>query len=46
MSKDTSVPAKTSLNKVYSAEAGLLSLAPVQMYTSIVMSVIDPARAE
>jgi hypothetical protein len=46
MSKETSVPANTSLNKVYCADAGLEFLAPAHMNTSNCTSVRDVARAE
>jgi hypothetical protein len=46
MSKETSVPANTSLNKVYCADAGLEFLAPVQINTSNSTSVIEEESDE
>ena len=46
MSKDTLVPANTSLNRVYSGKVGLEPLASFHINTFSVTSVKDPARAE
>ena len=46
MSKDTLVPAKTSLNRVYSGKVGLEALAPFQINAFNVTSVKDPATSE
>jgi hypothetical protein len=46
MSKETSVPANTSLNRVYCGDAGLEDLDPCHIYTSNSTSVRDEERAE